>query len=221
VGSFGLSPFAWVLAGVPLASYLMLLAMIALRGRPLVTSGGRDLAALAIGLSGLVAIGPMQLFYPPLVAPGAALRVTVAMLLFFALCVIFAVLLMRPRLVIYNANRNDVRSALHRAADAVLPGSTLENDGVYFPPADVRLRIDGGQHGRVWQIMSWGTPLRPSNWRALRLAFARELGAQATARPTIPWALLIVAVGLSSIVLWQLWQRPIEVASGLREFLRM
>jgi hypothetical protein len=220
---FGLSPFAWVLVGIPLASYLFLLALVRMQGSCLVTSGGRDVVALAIGISGLVAIGPLQLFFPPVIAAGMSLRVTAALLLFYALCVILLILLSRPRLVIYNADLDQVRSAVHRAADSVLPGSERSPDGVYFPPADLRLRIEGSTRSRAWQIVAWGPTLRPTIWRAFRMAVARELAASrsASSAPHHAWSLLLWAVVLGVIVVWQLWQRPIEVATGFREFLRI
>ena len=52
----------------PLAMYLLALGAVNLSARPLLTTGGRDFVALGIGVSGLVAVGPMELF----LAEGAA-----------------------------------------------------------------------------------------------------------------------------------------------------
>ena len=59
-----LDPFRLCVAVVPLALYLLLLGGLNLRRRPTVVSGGIDLAALACGIVGLAAIGPLELFLP-------------------------------------------------------------------------------------------------------------------------------------------------------------
>ena len=58
----GMDPLHVCIALAPLAAYLVLLGAIHLRARPLLTTGGRDLAALAVAVSGLIAAGPMELF---------------------------------------------------------------------------------------------------------------------------------------------------------------
>ena len=56
--------FYLALAVGPLALYLLLIGTIRLRPHPFVTTGAKDTATLAIGLLGLVMIGPMELFFP-------------------------------------------------------------------------------------------------------------------------------------------------------------
>src|SRR5437763_15545678 len=46
----------------PLATYFLVLGGINLSRRPVLASGGRDAAALALALIGLVVTGPMELF---------------------------------------------------------------------------------------------------------------------------------------------------------------
>ena len=57
-------PFRLAIALVPVASYMLLLGLLNLRRRPFLTSGGCDLAALGVALSGLMFFGPMELFRP-------------------------------------------------------------------------------------------------------------------------------------------------------------
>ena len=56
-----MDPLYFCIAIAPLAVYLLMLGIINLRGKPFVTTGARDAAALGIGLVGFVVIGPMEL----------------------------------------------------------------------------------------------------------------------------------------------------------------
>ena len=57
-------PFTIVLALLPLIGYLLVLGTVRISGRVLVTTGGRDVAALGMAISGLCAVGPAELFFP-------------------------------------------------------------------------------------------------------------------------------------------------------------
>ena len=59
-----IEPIYLLIALLPLVAYLLLLGMIRLSGRVLITTGGRDIAALGFSVVGLVAIGPGELFFP-------------------------------------------------------------------------------------------------------------------------------------------------------------
>ena len=48
----------------PLAVYLLLMGLINALRRPFITTGARDLFSLSIALSGLVMVGPVNLFVP-------------------------------------------------------------------------------------------------------------------------------------------------------------
>ena len=96
----------------PLAVYLFLLGLINLSRRPFLTTGARDAAALGVGISGFVVVGPMELFLPGAAANRFGGYVWLLLLAFYALCLTLWVLLLRPRLVIYNATAEQLRPVL-------------------------------------------------------------------------------------------------------------
>ena len=57
-------PLRLAIALVPLAAYCLVLGILNARRRPFLTSGGADLATLGAALTGLVLIGPIELFRP-------------------------------------------------------------------------------------------------------------------------------------------------------------
>ena len=58
-----MDPLHFCIAIAPLAVYMLLLGVMNLRGRPVVTTGARDAAALAIGLLGFVIADPWNCFF--------------------------------------------------------------------------------------------------------------------------------------------------------------
>src|SRR6056297_912316 len=87
-----IEPFPLILAFLPLSAYLLLIGMIRLVAAPVVTTGGRDLGALAVGISGLVAIGPAELFFPGPAAASMGAYVWLVLLLFYILAVSLVIL---------------------------------------------------------------------------------------------------------------------------------
>ena len=111
-----MDPFRLCLGLGPVAVYLCLLGTISLSRRAVLVSGVRDAATLALAVSGLVVIGPMELFFPFAAAARFGPHVWLLLLALYAMCVILWLLVLRPRLVIYNVSADKLRPIL---ADAV------------------------------------------------------------------------------------------------------
>ena len=125
-----MDPLHLCIALGPLAIYFLLLGSLNLSRRPFVTSGTRDAAALGIGIGGFVIAGPIELFLPE----AATVRMGVwgwpTCIAFYVLCLSLAVLLMRPRIVIYNVTFEQLRPSLADivvgvAGDFVSPKTVL------------------------------------------------------------------------------------------------
>jgi hypothetical protein len=97
-------PFRLAIALVPVAAYVLLLGVVNARRRPFLTSGGSDLTALGVALSGLMFVGPMELFRPEAATREFGNYIWLVLLLFYWLWLLLVVLVSRPRLVIYNIN---------------------------------------------------------------------------------------------------------------------
>ena len=64
MGQCSPDPLRLAIALVPLGAYFLLLALINMRRRPFVTTGGSDLAALGGALTEMMVVGPIELFRP-------------------------------------------------------------------------------------------------------------------------------------------------------------
>src|SRR6266496_1241859 len=125
-----MDPVSLTVACSPLAVYLFWLGIVNLRRRPLVMTGTVDVAALAAAVSGLVVIGPMNLFLPEAAGRRFGPLAWPLLLAFYALCVVLYVLVARPRLVIFNLPVEQLRPLLEQLArrldgDARLAGDAM------------------------------------------------------------------------------------------------
>lgn len=216
-----MDPLRFSIAVIPLAMYLALIGVINLRRRPFVTTGARDLAALAIGMAGLVVIGPMELFFPE----GAAVRfgpwVWMLMLTFYGLCVSLVVLLMRPRLVIYNTSIDRVRPVITELANQLDPKSRWTSDSLIVPARKIHFFLDAVDWLGNVQLLAAGNRQSHEGWRALELGLRRSLGSYPhRAHPL--GALFLVVAGLLIVgaVVWLQLERT-DVAQLWRDMLRL
>lgn len=162
-----MDPLHFCIAIAPLAVYLLLLGILNLRGRPFVTTGARDNAALAIGLVGFVIAGPMELFFPE----GAASRfggwVWVMLIVFYGLCASLVVLLMRSRIVIYNVTQEQLRPILTSVAMKLDKRSRWHGDSLLLPEKRVHLHLESTELLRNVQLTAGGSHQSYEGWQAL------------------------------------------------------
>ena len=97
-----IEPIFLLLALMPLIAYLLLLGLIRASGRVLITTGGRDIAALGFSVAGFIAVGPGELFFPKAAAGAFGGWVWLALFTFYALIVTLLGLTSRQRLVVYG-----------------------------------------------------------------------------------------------------------------------
>lgn len=96
-----------VTACVPFSIYLLVIALIPLRRRPFVLSGGNDTFFLLLGLSGFFLVGPVKMFLPmgALIVWGYRAYLLVGLL--YVLCAMMICGMSRQRIIIYNIPHQD------------------------------------------------------------------------------------------------------------------
>ena len=164
-------PFRLAIALVPVAAYLLLLALVNLRRRPFLTTGGSDLAALGVALSGLVFVGPLELFRPEAATAEFGNYIWLFLLVFYWLWVLLVVLLARPRLVIYNVSAEELHPVLAEAAARLDPDSRWAGNSLALPNLGVQLHLESFDLMRNVSLASSGSRQNLDGWRRL----AREL----------------------------------------------
>jgi hypothetical protein len=216
-----MDPFRLCLALGPLAIYLLLIGAINLFRRPFLVSGTRDAAALGLAVSGLVIVGPIELFFPV----NASLRfggfVWVLLVALYGLSLVLVLLVLRPRLVIYNVSRDELRPILTDLVAELDSDARWAGDSLVLPKLGIQLHVDGLAAMRNVSLTSIGGAQNPMNWRRLELALAAALRGMEV--PRNPHAFGLVAAGamLMLAVMLAIAQDPQAVAQALFDMLRL
>ena len=170
-----MDPFRLCLALGPVAIYLLLLGLVNLGRRPLVVSGVRDATALGLALAGLVIVGPLELFFPHEAASRFGPYVWLLVLTLYGLGLILTLLLLRPRLVIYNISLDQLRPVLGELVEQLDGDRRWAGDSLVLPTLGVQLHVDSFAAMKNVSLTSIGGLQNHAGWRRLELALAAAL----------------------------------------------
>jgi hypothetical protein len=212
--------FHLAIALIPLALYLILLGGIHLRGRPFVTTGGKDVAALAIAISGFAVVGPMELFFPEPAAREIGGLVWVLMMTFYALCSMLTVLVLKPRLIIYNVSYERLRPVLGEIVPKLDSDARWAGECLVLPNLAIQLHLESSSVTRNAQLIATGTRQGLEGWKRLESELAAALRDRNSPRNPLGVSLSIAGVALMCCVLLLLARDSEAVAQSLKDWLR-
>ncbi|MCA9130069.1 MAG: hypothetical protein KDB22_23440 [Planctomycetales bacterium] len=208
------------IAAVPVAVYLLLIGGLRLRKRPLLTTGWRDMLALGIASSGLMAIGPMQLFFPTQAAARWQGWVWIALLLLYVLGLVLVLISCKPRLIAYGLDEVVFRKLLHDAALSVDPQSNWNGDVLSLPSCGLQLVNEPSGTSRVHQVVLVGLLDNLQGWLAMERAFVKAGASTSCAPSAAGGALVLSGLLLLAIALLPMLSDPNEALAQLRRFLQ-
>ncbi|MCH2182752.1 MAG: hypothetical protein MK108_12170 [Mariniblastus sp.] len=215
-----MDPLHFCVAVAPLSVYFLMVGLITLSGKPFVTTGTRDTAALAIGIVGLVVAGPMELFFPEEAASQFGGMVWLLLLAFYGLCVSLVVLLLRSRLVVYNMTGEQLKPILNQVATQIDKKSRWVGDSVLIPDIQVHLHLESVDWLRNVQLIAGGNQQSFDGWRLLEKELRSALKTTQVGPNLLGFALLLVSGGLAVTAAgWMLYDQQ-AVAQGLDQMLR-
>lgn len=177
-----MDPFRLILALGPVAIYLLLLGSINFSRRPLLVSGGRDAAALALAITGMLIVGPFELFLPQASVLRYGPYVWVMILTFYGLCVAMGILMLHPRLVIYNISADKLRPILAEVVARLDSDARWAGDSLVLPNLEVQLSIDNFRTMRNVSLKSVGGNQDLHGWRLLEQGLAGALSQETVSR---------------------------------------
>jgi len=217
-----MDPLHFCIALGPLALYFMLLGGINLSRRPFVTTGARDIAALAVGISGLIVAGPMELFLPENAAwRWGGTMVWGLLLSLYFLGTTLLVLLLRPRIVIYNVTAEQLRPVLSEVVGDLDPQARWAGSCLVLPKLGVQLNVESMPPLKNTQLIAAGSQQNYAGWRKLEIAMASSLNNHEGEKHPYAYALLIMGFVLVGLVVTTMATQSDAVAQELREMLRM
>jgi hypothetical protein len=214
-----IDPFRLGVALVPLASYFLLLGLVNLRRRPWLTTGARDLAALAIGVSGMILVGPVELWMPEAAAAAFDYYVWILLITFYGLVVIFLLLVARPRLVIYNIDVQQLRPVLSGIMDQLDAEVRWAGDSLSLPTLGVQLHLDSFPVMRNVSLVASGPRQSLEGWRQMEEALAVALSSTMVARNPGALGFVGIAILLIAGTLFYMLSNPQAVAQGWGDML--
>ena len=212
-----IDPFRLAIAFVPLAAYALLLGLINLRRRPFVTTGGSDLTALGVALTGLVFVGPMELFRPEAATAQFGNYIWLFLLVFYWLWILLLVLVSRPRLVIYNISTEELHSVLAETAGRMDPDARWGGNHLTLPNLGVHLHLDSLDIMRNVTLASSGSRQNLDGWRRLARELSTALGSIRVKSNPRAISLLLVSLLLLALSITQMWSHPAELTQAMRE----
>lgn len=205
----------------PLAAYLLLLGAINLSSRPFLTNGARDSAALGVGIVGFVIVGPLELFLPEATAFQLGALVWVLLLVAYSLLVTLCVLVMRPRLVIYNIRPDQVRPLLANIVPRLDREARWAGECLILPSLGVQLHVEVFWAMRNAQLVAAGPKQSFEGWTKLESAISAELRETISRRNPYGFGLVFTAIALVGLVATLLVRDPDVVQDSFREMLRL
>jgi hypothetical protein len=210
-------PFRLAIALVPLAAYLLLLALVNLRRRPFLTTGGSDMAALGVALTGLAFVGPLDLFRPEAATAEFGNYIWPIMIVFYWLWVLLAVLVGSPRLVVYNISAEELHPVLAEAASRLDPDSRWAGNSLAFPNLGVQLHLESFDLMRNVSLASSGSRQNLDGWRELARTLTTALKPARVKPNPRGVGFLLVATLLMAGSLANLVNHPKELAYAVQE----
>ena len=162
----------------------------------------------------------MELFLPESAAVRMGFWVWPTCIAFYILCLSLAVLLMRPRIVIYNVTFEQLRPSL---ADIVLrldSESRWAGDSLVMPNLGVQLTVESQGMMKNVQLTAAGIEQSFQGWRLLEAELSTVLRSAKGTRN--PYSMLFVVVGifLATATIFYLSSDPQGVAQSLNDMLR-
>ena len=192
------------IAIVPLAVYLLMLGLLNLRRRPFVTTGARDAATLGIGVVGFVIAGPMELFFPEGAASQFGAWVWLSLIVFYGLCVSLIVLLMKPRLVVYNVSLEELRPILSKIAMELDPKSRWIGDALVIPQLKIHMHVEAVEWLRNVQMLAGGNQQSMEGWLQLERELKQHMSKVAVGPNIMGIPFVIASVALAITVAFYL-----------------
>ncbi len=185
---------ALAIACIPLGLYLLALGAINLRRRPLIVRGAFDAISLAAAVSGMVIVGPLNLFMPDAAAARFGPSVWTLLVTFYVLCVVLYVLTARPRLVIFNLTRKQLWPVLELVVRRMDGDAKLAGDAVQLPQLGVQFHLESAAAMRSLSLVATGDLQSHSHWKRLHAELAAALSGLEV--PPNPRGFTLLAAGL-------------------------
>ena len=164
----------FAIALLPLAAYANVLGLLRLRACPTVLSGAMDLILLGFAVIGLIAIGPIELFFPRAAYSLLGGWVWIILISLYLFVLMLLALNSTPKLVVYGLDRTALREQVCDLLQTEQIRSEWMGDLLELPELGVRACIEQAGRG-VSQIHSTGKQQNLTGWFTLERLLVNKL----------------------------------------------
>ncbi|MDO4576094.1 MAG: hypothetical protein Q4D98_12875 [Planctomycetia bacterium] len=208
---------------VPISVYFLLIGMMNMSRRPFVVSGTRDLSVLFLAISGMMIVGPVELFFPVGASWQFGIYVWVYVLVLYALMVLLVLLGQRSRINIYNITMADFRAKLSDLAMELDAQARWAGDALSLPGLGVSCYLEANELLANVSLVACGSRQRPEGWRVLQNALTRTLheGKTIESQRHIGILFFIVGLVLFAVLHGMIWYYPMDFMRAIPDFLRV
>ena len=157
---------------------------------------------LGLAVSGLVLVGPIALFFPENAAvhfgPHGTRFVWLMFVASYALCLILVLMILRPRLIVYNIPVDQLRPILADLVERLDADARWAGDSLALPGLGVQLHLESLNFMRNVALISSGPKQDSHGWSRLEAELAVAL--RNVEVPRNPRGVTLLSVGIVLIV---------------------
>ncbi|MEQ1827227.1 MAG: hypothetical protein ABL921_14825 [Pirellula sp.] len=175
---FDLLRFATAL--LPLAAYTNVLGLLRLRASPTVLNGAMDFLLLGMAMVGLIAIGPIELFFPRAAYSLLGGWVWFVLLALYFFVVLLIALNLPPKIIVYGLDADDLKKAVCQILEEQQLQSDWLGDMLEIPILGIRAHIEQAGRASVSQIQSTGNKQQLNGWFELERMLVKKTSSMRT-----------------------------------------
>lgn len=187
----------------------------------MVVSGGRDLTLLALGLVGMVAVGPMELFFPRAAASVLGPKVWLLLMMLYGLVVMLTVLASRPRLIVYGLGVEELQDHLQVLMQEMDRETRWLGESVQAPQLGISAIVEAAGPGKVSHLLAVSHRQHLPGWVSLERQLMKRLRGTQVARGRGGWWYLVMGIGVLGVGLLLILQDPSDTMQSMRDMLRI
>ena len=216
-----MDPVRVTIALGPLCVYLILIGWLNLSKRPFVTSGARDILALSLALSGLVAIGPIELFMPERAAALMGAKIWLPLIMLYMLVASLISMVMKPRIVVYNVSSDEIRPIVGGVVSELDQDARWAGDSVFMPNMQIQFYLQTHPAMRNVQLVATNGEQNLTSWKNLESSLQQAMNNVSVSVNPRAILFFIAASVMTAAVAVSLFAGQAVIAERMQDFLRM
>ena len=216
-----MDPVRVTIALGPLCVYLILIGWLNLSKRPFVTSGARDILALSLALSGLVAIGPIELFMPERAAALMGAKIWLPLIMLYMLVASLISMVMKPRIVVYNVSSDEIRPIVGGVVSELDQDARWAGDSVFMPNMQIQFYLQTHPAMRNVQLVATNGEQNLTSWKNLESSLQQAMNNVSVSVNPRAILFFIAASVMTAAVGVSLFAGQAVIAERMQDFLRM